>query len=98
MSDHDARTSQLRSEQAGWEGAAAEAFDLECLDASISDCEGPVEYRMALSASGRSFPRCDGHWEVRLAEQERINERYPAHPPSDWSPYDAGEAWDEDEY
>ena len=39
-----------------------------------------VEYRMALSMTGRSFPRCDKHWQQRLDEQERINERYPDSP------------------
>lgn len=28
--------------------------------------------------------------------QQEINERYPTHPPADWSPYDCGESWDED--
>jgi hypothetical protein len=70
---------------------------LECLDDSKGDCEGPIELRMALSASGRSFPRCEKHWGERLDEQDRINERYPEHPPSDWSPLDAGESWYEDE-
>jgi hypothetical protein len=44
---------------------------LECLDGP-DQCEGNVEYRTALSATGRSFPRCDLHWDERLEEQERI--------------------------
>jgi hypothetical protein len=38
---------------------------LECLDAGREDdpCEGAVEYRHALSGTGRSFPRCARHWE-----------------------------------
>lgn len=72
---------------------------LVCLnDNGDGECKGAVEYRMPLSGTGRSFPRCDKHWAERLDEQERINERYPASPPSDWSPLDAGEAWGEDDY
>jgi hypothetical protein len=72
---------------------------LECLDDyGEGTCEGNVEYRMPLSGTGKSFPRCDGHWDKRLDAQEGINQRYPTHPPSDWSPWDAGEHWDEDEY
>lgn len=68
----------------------------ECLDGPV-DCEGSVQYRMALSGTGRSFPRCDKHWSDRLDTQRGIDERYPTHPPSDWSPLDAGESWYEDE-
>lgn len=73
--------------------------DFVCLDGHKSECSGPVQYRMALSASGRSFPRCDGHWKLRLAEQERIDETYPDSPIApDWfDPADAGERWNEDE-
>lgn len=75
---------------------------LECLDKrEVIDgqhdlCSGPVEYRMALSATGKSFPRCDKHWNERLDEQDRINDRYPTHAPSDFDPAYAGESWDED--
>lgn len=70
---------------------------LECLDAGHgAPCEGTVEYRMALSATGRSFPRCERHWAKRLEEQERINRTYPAQAPSDFDPAYAGERWDED--
>lgn len=67
----------------------------ECLDGP-DGCSGNVEYRMALSGTGRSFPRCDKHWHERLKVQEGINRRYPVMQPDDWSPYDAGESWDED--
>jgi len=60
-------------------------------------CEGAVEYRMPLSGTGRSFPRCDKHWDERLDLEEGLRERYPEQPPSDWSPLDAGESWDEEE-
>ena len=71
---------------------------LECIDAFTGTCEGPVEYRYALSASGRSFPRCERHWAQRLEKQHELSRRYPARPPADWSPLDAGEAWDEEDY
>lgn len=69
----------------------------DCLDGP-QGCEGRVEYRMALSATGKSFPRCDKHWTKRLAEQERINRNYPDSPsPPDWfDPAYAGESWDDD--
>lgn len=69
---------------------------LECLDGP-EGCKGPVEYRMPLSPSGRAFPRCDRHWEKRLEEQERINQRYPFLQPADFDPSYAGERWSEDD-
>jgi len=69
---------------------------MKCLEAG-DDCGGQVEYRMALSASGRQFPRCDNHWHTRLDEQEKQNEKYPTHAPSDFDPSYAGERWDEDD-
>lgn len=71
---------------------------LACLNED-ADCKGEVEYRMALSSTGRSFPRCDHHWRLRLDEQERINRDYPDSPvaPSWFDPSYAGESWDEDE-
>ena len=62
------------------------------------DCAGPVEYRMPLSGSGRSFPRCEAHWDARLRMEDELRHRYPEQPPADWSPLDAGEAWGEDDY
>jgi len=69
---------------------------LECLE-SGPDCSGPVEYRMSLSPSGKSFPRCEHHWERRLDEQERINRDYPDSPiaPPWFDPSYAGESWDD---
>lgn len=71
---------------------------VECLDAGPdpTGCEGPVEYRMALSGTGRSFPRCDKHWDERCDRQEEINQRYPYHQPADFDPMYAGERWDDD--
>lgn len=73
--------------------------DLECLDkGTMYPCEGPVEFREPLSATGKSFARCTHHWNRRLQAQERINKRYPDSPipPEDYDLYYAGEAWDED--
>jgi hypothetical protein len=95
MSDLEARITQMRNER---DHDSEPEEELECLDDHKGGCGGPVELRMPLSGTGRSFPRCDFHWDERLAEQERINERYPTHPPDDWSPYDAGEAWYEEDY
>lgn len=69
--------------------------DPECIDGP-DGCKGPTEYRMALSGTGRAFPRCDKHWSDRLDLEDRINERYPTHAPSDFDPSYAGEHWDED--
>jgi hypothetical protein len=69
---------------------------IRCLDASHGDCKGEVQYRMPLSASGISYPRCQAHWEDRLQTQEDINRRYPTLPPADFDPLYAGESWDED--
>lgn len=70
---------------------------IECLNKS-PECEGPVEFRPALSATGVSYPRCEFHWEIRLKEQERIRREYPdsPSPPSWFDPAAAGERWDDD--
>lgn len=47
----------------------------ECLDYS-PECSGAVEYRIPMSGSGRSFPRCDYHMEIRWATQERLTRDY----------------------
>lgn len=69
-----------------------------CLDEHEGDCAGPIEYRMALSATGRSFPRCEKHWNDRLDQQAEIDRRYPDSPipPADFDPTYAGESWDDD--
>ena len=74
------------------------AEKLECIQAFTEACNGRTQYRMALSGSGESFPRCDKHWSDRLDLEHGLNERYPLNPPSDWSPLDAGEHWGEDDY
>jgi hypothetical protein len=71
---------------------------LTCLDdPSGNDCQGDVEYRMALTETGRSYPRCDLHWDARLKEQERWRD-YQSDTPPDWFDESyAGERWDEDD-
>lgn len=48
----------------------APGMDFECLDSPAGNCDGPVEYRMALSDTGRSYPRCDKHWHERCEKQD----------------------------
>ena len=71
---------------------------VECLDAGPDpdECEGPIEYRMALSGTGISYPRCEKHWHERCVKQDEINARYPYHQPADFDPLYAGERWDDD--
>ena len=73
-------------------------FD-DCLDAPRGGCAGEVEYRMPLSGTGVPFIRCDHHWELRLDEQEKINQEHPDSPcaPAWFDEALAGERWD-DEY
>lgn len=66
--------------------------ELECLDGP-EGCAGQIDYRTPLSGTGKSFPRCDQHWDQRLDLQQEINNRYPAHQPSDFDPAYAGESW-----
>lgn len=68
----------------------------DCIDYDKT-CDGPVEYRHPLSGTGRSFPRCEKHWDERLEKQEEIDNKYPYNAPSDFDPSYAGERWD-DEY
>ena len=68
----------------------------KCLDDhGKNTCQGKTEYRYPLSATGKSFPRCEYHWDERLVEQERINDRYPDSDvmPSWFDPSYAGETW-----
>ena len=64
---------------------------MTCLDDYEGGCAGKVEHRDALSATGRSFPRCDKHWAERVAVHEGIDARYPVHAPADFDPMYAGE-------
>jgi hypothetical protein len=69
---------------------------LECLEGHDGTCKGTIELRWPLSGTGRSFARCDKHWEERVIIQEGINQRYPTHAPADFDPLYAGERWDDD--
>ncbi len=72
-------------------------INLKCLDdQGYDECVGDVEYRMPLSGTGKSFPRCAHHWDVRLDLQDQIDSRYPTNAPSDFDPTYAGEYWDDD--
>jgi hypothetical protein len=97
MSDLDARIQQRREELAA---GLRDGEEPECLDdATAETCQGELDWRMPLSGTGRSFLRCDLHWEARLAEQERIEETYhvnSAGPPDWFDEADAGERWDDD--
>lgn len=51
----------------------------ECLDwrdSVTNDCEGPVEYRLAMSGTGISYPRCEKHFEARWETQQRLARDY----------------------
>lgn len=70
---------------------------LECLDARPDDaCEGPVE--MCSTDGIKFWPRCDKHFDKRMASYEASLERYAdSHIAPDWfDPSDAGERWDDD--
>jgi hypothetical protein len=76
-----------------------QGYEHECLDErGEQTCRGPLQYRMALSGTGKSFVRCDKHWGDRLAMQDKINNRYPdsEFAPSDFDPTYAGERWNDD--
>lgn len=50
---------------------------MDCLDNYANGpCRGPVELRPPMSPSGKWFPRCDHHFEVRWKKQEEIVSRY----------------------
>ena len=75
-------------------GYALGGEDTGCLDYGRSACKGKTEYRVALSSTGKSFQRCEKHWDERLAEQERIQSTYGgAAAPSWFDPTYAGESW-----
>lgn len=71
-------------------------FD-DCINGP-DECAGQTEYRMALSGTGTSFPRCDHHWAIRLDHEEKLRRDYPdsSVPPPWFDPANAGERWDDD--
>lgn len=50
--------------------------DIECLDSYQGDCDGLVEYRPAMSPTGKSYPRCAKHFDARMTTQRRIVRDY----------------------
>ncbi len=51
----------------------------DCLDAhgdDVSECNGAVDYRPAMSPTGKWFPRCEKHYEARYETQRGIVSRY----------------------
>ena len=80
-------------------GGVARMSGTRCLDEGRGHCEGQVEYRLPLTATGRSFPRCERHWNERLDAQEAHDRNYPDSPlaPAWFDPMAAGERWDEED-
>jgi hypothetical protein len=71
---------------------------IECLDDSgRTPCSGEIEYRFAMSASGRSFPRCQKHFDAALDSYYDTQRRYPRNAPSDFDPSYAGERWEDED-
>lgn len=67
-----------------------------CLNES-PDCEGPVAYHFTPDRDDfKSFPRCEHHAAIRLAQAMRNREYQSDVPPSWFDPTYAGESWDED--
>jgi len=77
-------------------GTISMTEELECMDDHDGTCKGTIKYRMSLSGTGASFPRCDHHWGIRLDREDEINQRYPYNAPADFDPAFAGEHWDDD--
>lgn len=75
----------------------------ECLEGP-EGCKGEVAFREvpgreAFGLAPRSFPRCEAHYERACEVAQQTAERYGSiAPPSDFSPLDAGESWDEGDY
>lgn len=69
----------------------------ECMQHN-DECNGKVEFRMALSGTGESFKRCDFHWSKRLDREQEHRKNYPDSdiPPVWFDPTIAGESWNED--
>jgi hypothetical protein len=48
----------------------------DCLDYNPDECQGTVEYRIAMSGTGISYPRCLWHFDVRWETQQRLARDY----------------------
>jgi hypothetical protein len=70
--------------------------DLRCIDGP-EGCSGPVEMHTTPDRrDGKSFARCEAHFERRMASVERNLELTSDTPPAWFDPSYAGEQWDED--
>jgi hypothetical protein len=70
--------------------------DLKCIDGP-TDCAGPVEMRTTPDRTDfKHFPRCEHHFDVRMASVERNLELTSDVAPSWFSEADIGERWHED--
>jgi hypothetical protein len=70
---------------------------LRCLDAGQGDCSGPVEPRLLPDRDDlKAFPRCEAHFEKRLATVSRTLELTSPVRASWFNEADAGEHWGED--
>lgn len=69
--------------------------NLNCLDGP-QGCSGPVEYRTTPDREdGKHFPRCEAHFEKRLAAVQRNLELMSPSPAPWFDASYAGERWDE---
>jgi hypothetical protein len=70
--------------------------DTGCIDAHDGSCRGPVGHHAV--PGGSAVPRCDRHFDLRLARWEGSIERYAdSDVVPDWfDPSYAGERWDDD--
>lgn len=70
-------------------------------ESTREQCRGTVDFRTPLSGTGSPTIRCEGHWDARLALQDRLRGDYPDSPtPPRWYTEQGGEAyagerWDE---
>lgn len=65
----------------------------DCLDGP-EGCSGPVEY---CTTDGLKFwPRCAGHFSIRLDREAMYRDHDSSFPPSWFDPTYAGERWDDD--
>jgi hypothetical protein len=77
--------------------AGSDAFEPECLDRHKGGCRGKVEYHLMPDRQDfKTFPRCEAHFERRLAEAERTLELLSDTRPSWFDEANVGERWEED--
>lgn len=71
---------------------------IDCLDDhGQGECSGPVEFRTTPDRDDlRHFPRCEAHFDKRLAAAERTRDLRGDVPPPWFDPAYADERWDED--